>query len=174
MSFIKSGYRSVELGGEEVLHANLNFRLGTRSFYNILHASATYDISSWSIGYGIGTSVRTGNKGNYVQLELMSRHVNENEDWTNNLNLLNQFNIIWDLKVGSQMSVAFWPTFNVFVSKLYNEETNSYGSQLPPYAIFDETFNRSSGPLNVKAWIGFHVGLRFNSRDHQVPPSYQY
>jgi len=173
LSFVRNGYRSIEIGGEEMLHANLNFRLGTRSFYNILHASATYDFTSWAFGYGIGTSVRTG-RHSFVQFELMSRHVSENTSWTDELNLLNQFNVNWDLQVGSQLSLVIGPTFNVFVSKLHDPDTNSYGSKLPPYTIFDETFDRENGPLNVKAWIGFHVGIRFNSRDKHISPNYRY
>lgn len=168
LSFVRNGYRSIEIGGEEMLHANLNFRLGTRSFYNILHVSTTYDFSSWAFGYGIGTSIRTG-RHNFVQLELMTRHVNENTSWTDELNLLNQFNVIWDLQVGKQLSLVIGPTFNVFVSKLHNPDSNSFGSELPPYTIFDETFDNENGPVNVKGWIGFHVGFRFNSR---VRPNY--
>ncbi len=163
LSFIKNGYRSLEIAGQETLHGNLTFRLGMRSFYNILNVSSTYDVSSWAFGYGIGTSFSIPGRGNYVQLELMSRHVSENESWTTELNLHNQFNIIWDLRIGSHMSVAFGPTINAFVSKRYNEEINSYGSELPPYMILDETFRNSGNtPVNVKGWVGFHLGLRYN------------
>ncbi len=167
MSFVRNGYRSLEISGEEMLHDNLNFRLGTRSFYNIFHASATYDISSWAFGYGIGTSARMG-KRLFVQLELMSRQVIENTSWSDDLNLLNQFNIIWDLQVGPQMSLVLGPTLNVMVSNRYNPDTDAFGSDLPPYTIFDETFTGSNSPLNVKGWIGFHLGLRFNSRDRRI------
>ena|GEM_PF-2779092 len=173
LSFVKTGYQSIEIGGEEMLHANLNFRLGTRSFYNILHVSATYDFTSWAIGYGIGTSVRTGRR-NFVQFELMGRQVSENESWTEELNLLNQLNVIWDLQVGSQMSLVIGPTFNLSVSRRYNEDTGLYGTDLAPYTIFDETFANDNGPVNLKAWIGFHVGLRFNSPDRQVYYPYTY
>lgn len=163
LSFIKDGYRSLELSGEEMLHANLNFRLGMRTFYNILHVSSTYDASSWAFGYGVGTSFSIPGRGNYVQLELLSRHVSEDESWTDELNLHNQFNIIWDLRIGEKMSVAFGPTINAFVSKRYVEDTNQYGSQLPPYTILNETFNNhNNGPVNVKGWIGFHLGIRYN------------
>lgn len=164
LSFIKSGYQSVEIGGEEVMHFNVNARLGQRGFYNILHASSTYDFSSWAFGYGLGTAVRTGSKGNHVQLELMSRHVSENESWTDQLNLLNQFNILWDIRLGSRASLAFGPTINVMVSKRFNPETETYGSELPPYTIFDETFRgNGNGPINVKGWLGFHVGVRYSA-----------
>ena len=163
LSFVKNGYNSIELGAEDVLHANLNVRLGSHGFYNILHVSSMYDASSWGLGYGIGTAVRTGNKGHFVSFELLSRHVNEDESWTNDLNLLNQFNIFWDLHFGRHFSLSFGPTFNVMVSKLYDEDTQTYGSQLPHYTMFDETWQYNNNrPVNIKGWLGFHLGARYN------------
>ena len=61
------------------------------------------------------------------------------------------------------MSIAFGPSINAFVSKRYDEDTNTYGSDLPPYTIVNETFRNSGNtPVNVKGWVGFHVGLRYN------------
>ena len=163
LSFIRSGYNSIEIAGEDVLHANMNIRLGSHGFYNILHVSSTYDASSWALGYGVGTAIRTGSKGHFVQLELLSRHVNEKESWTNDLNLLNQFNIFWDLHFGRHFSLTFGPTFNVMVSKLYDEDALTYGSQLPNYTMFDETWQTNNNrPVNIKGWLGFHLGARYN------------
>ncbi len=163
LSFIKNGYQSIELGAEEIIHANLNIRLGQRLFYNILHVGATYDLSSWSFGYGVGTSFVAANGRDHVQLELMTRQISEDESWTDELNLLNQFRVTWDFKVGRNMSIALGPTINVMTSRRYDPETDSYGSSLPLYTIFDETFLRSGrDPLNVSGWLGFHAGVRVN------------
>ncbi|MDX1407338.1 MAG: STN domain-containing protein, partial [Saprospiraceae bacterium] len=162
-TFVRHGYRSFELAAEETMHANANFRLGVRNFYNIFHIGAHDDHArTWSLGYGIGTSIRSG-RNNYIQLELLSRHVNEEETWTDELNLLNSFNLTWDLKLAGPVRLALGPTFNVAVSQRYNPESETYGMDLPNYTFHERTYYNGGRPVNVKCWIGFHAGLRFSS-----------
>jgi len=162
-SVVRSGYHAVELAGEDVVHGNFNIRMGVRSFYNILHIGATGGVDSWSLGYGIGTSLRIG-RTNYLQLEALSRHVNEDETWTNELNLMNQFKLNFDLRLGNHLRVAVGPSFNVFVSHLYDAENDRYGTKLSNYTIFDKTYFRSGrNPVNVQGWIGVHAGIRLSN-----------
>ena len=163
LSFVRRGYKSLEVAGEESIKGNVNVRLGVRSFYNILHISSNERARTWAVGYGIGSSIRIG-RSNYLQLELLSRHVNENERWTNDLNLLNQFNLNWDLKIAGKLRIAFGPTFNVAVSRLYNPETDTYGTEIPNYTWFDKTYTSGlRDPVNVKGWVGAHIGIRYSS-----------
>ncbi|MDX1479151.1 MAG: STN domain-containing protein [Saprospiraceae bacterium] len=162
-TFVRNGYRSFEVAAEETMHANANFRLGVRTFYNIFHIGAHDDHArSWSLGYGIGTSIRSG-RSSYVQLELLSRHVNEEETWTDELNLLNSFNLTWDLKLAGPIRLALGPTFNVAVSQRYNPVSETYGMDLPNYTFHERTYHNGGRPVNVKYWVGFHAGLRFSS-----------
>ena len=167
ISYARNGYRSLEIAGEEMMHLNLNYRMGVRSFYNIFHVGSTIDFSSWSLGLGIGGSVPTGRR-HFLQFELLSRHVNENEGWTNELNLLNQLNIFWDVRLGSAARVTFGPTFNVAVSRLYQPDTNTWGTSLAPsWTFYDRTaLDNNDNELNVKMWVGFHVGVRLNSKEN--------
>jgi hypothetical protein len=163
ITFVKKGYKSFEVAGEDIAHYNAMIRLGTRSFYNIFRAGVQRDWDSWSLGYGIGTSVRL-RRNNYIQFELHASHVNENENWTNKLNLLSQFYMNLDLQLIKGVSITAGPTANLFISQLYHPE-KGYGSQLPNYTLVDKTYYDSwnNKPLNLKFWIGFHVGFRFNS-----------
>jgi hypothetical protein len=164
LSFIKNGYHSIELSGQDGLHANTMIRLGTKPFYNILRIGARLDEKTWAFGYGIGTSIRMGRR-NALQFELMSSHVNENELWTNQLNLLNQLNVIANIKIGRHLGLVIGPVINVAVSQVYNADTDTYGMNIGSNYIFNETSYRSwRKPLNVKGWIGFHAGIRFDSR----------
>ena len=57
----------------------------------------------------------------------------------------------------SSLSLFAGPVWNIMVSKLYDEETQKYGSHIVPYAFYDKTKNGN----NVKMWIGFNAGIRF-------------
>lgn len=168
LSYVNKGYRCLEISGEDVIYGNVNLRMGTRSFYNIFHFGVK-DASAptWTLGYGIGSSIRIG-KSNFSQIELLARHVNEDDLWTNELNLLNQLKINFDFALGKNFSFAVGPSLNVAVSKLYNSETQKYGTAIPHYTFFDETDFRGGDkdPVNVKGWLGFQIGLRWKSRDY--------
>jgi hypothetical protein len=164
LSFVKSGYHSVELSGQDALHGNLFVRLGTNSFYNILRVGARFDEETWGLGYGIGTSMRWGRKNSF-QIEVIANHINENELWTDQLNLLNQLNLIANIKIGQHWGLSIGPVLNVAVSQLYHAETDQYGTSLGQHYIIDKTsYSSQRNPVNIKGWIGFHAGLRFDSR----------
>ena len=164
LSIVKSGYHSIGVSGQESLHANAFLRLGTRPFYNIIRFGARTDEETWGLGYGVGTSIPMGRR-NFLQIEAMATHVNEREIWTNQLNLLNQLNLIANIKLGKHFGLAIGPTFNVSVSEVYRADTDTYGMGLGSNYLFNETsYKPSRNPINVRGWIGFNVGIRFDSR----------
>jgi hypothetical protein len=169
LNIIKKGYNRLELASGEALLANLGFKFGAHSFYNIFQFGARWDdvlVSNagtepattnrltWALGYGIGTTVGFG-KRTLLNLELISLHVNEQEEWTDALNQLTQFRLLFDVRVGQRTSLFAGPVGNVLVSRLTREGT--IGSNIMPYTQFDETI----GDTNVKMWTGFNAGIRF-------------
>lgn len=164
LNLVKKGYHSFELSGQEGIHANAMLRLGTKPFYNIFRAGMRVDEMTWAIGYGIGTSIPWGRR-NGLQIELMCSHVNEGTLWSDRLNLLNQLNLLANIKFGRHFGLALGPVFNVSVSKAYHPESDLYGMNLGSNYLFNETAYSSGGkPVNVRGWIGFHAGLRLESR----------
>jgi hypothetical protein len=161
LSFIINGYHSLELAGEDVVYGNIYIRLGIRKFYNILHigGGSRLDNPTWTLGYGIGSSVWLG-KRNYLQLEVISKHINEEENWTDELNLLNQAKINFDIGLGRHFSLAFGPSFNVAVSRLYDADRDRYGTSINHYTTFNKTYYDHDKPVNVTGWFGFQAGLR--------------
>lgn len=87
LSFVKNGYRRLEVWGAEALYGNVGFKMGTRKFYNILATGVQplSDYYRWAVGYGIGTE-QPLSRGLVLNLDAVSYHVNENEAWTNRLN----------------------------------------------------------------------------------------
>ncbi len=170
LNFVKRGYNRIEVGSGEALYANLGFKLGTRSFYNILHLGARWDrldrtigetaqqgmYMSWGLGYGIGT-VATFNPRWHMNIEAVAIHVNEYEKWTDRLNLLSQLRLTIDKRTAGRASFFFGPVANLMLSKVRDPETGAPGSNIPPYTLLDET----RGDTNMRAWVGGYAGIRF-------------
>ncbi|PHN05788.1 hypothetical protein CRP01_15050 [Flavilitoribacter nigricans DSM 23189 = NBRC 102662] len=172
LNIVKHGYNKVEFAGSETLFANFSLKLGARSFYNIFHAGIRWDdreieengairtgrFSSWGLGYGIGTVIDLG-RTTLVNFELEATHINELESWTKELNLLNQARLTLDIRTGPRSGLSLFggPVLNVMISRRYDPETGTYGSNIMPKTFYDETNNGT----NVKMWTGFIAGIRF-------------
>ena len=168
INVIKKGYNRVEIGSAESFIVNSSIKVGVRRFYNIFHVGVNWekipDLSSnteqkavqWGIGYGLGTSFAM-KPWLWINLEAITTHVNEDEGWTYNLNLLNQLRLFADIHLTQRMSLYFGPTANIMVSKLYDPDAKTYGSKLVPYTFHNKTKNET----NTQMWIGFTGGLRF-------------
>ena len=170
LNIVKKGYNRIEVSGSESLHANLGLKLGSHVFYNIFHVGAHWhdkalnipnatqqDVSiGWGLGYGFGSALRVGRRS-LLNIEAVAIHINEAEEWTDKLNLLTQLRFLLDVKVARRTSFFTGPIGNITVSKLYNAETDSYGSNIMPYSLYDET----TDGVNVKMWVGFSAGIRF-------------
>jgi hypothetical protein len=159
LSVVAHGYRRFELEGNELLYANLNFKTGTTSFYNIF--SIGYRLKEekqyWGVTYGIGTLIPASNRIN-LNFDLTATHINEDEAWTNTLNLLNRFKFNISYRFGKRIEVMGGPSFNVAVSRVQNDEGEVIGSAIvPSYGFYDETINGT----RVKMYVGANLGLRF-------------
>lgn len=176
INIIKKGYNRVEFSGNDALYANFALKFGAKSFYNIILLGARWDdlnittpgvnggepqtvsgtYMSWGLGYGIGTAITLGSRS-LLNIEASAMHINETEDWTSTLNLLNQLKLTFDIRVGRRTSIFAGPVGNLMISKLQDPETGVIGSRIPSNTLYDETTNGT----NVKAWVGFTAGIRF-------------
>lgn len=168
INIVRKGYNRWEWSGGEALYFNSGFKFGAQRFYNILHFGMRTENGdpignrdnkiTWGLGYGIGTAVRAGPR-TLVNFEALSIHVNERQTFTRKLNLLNQFKITADFQLGQSNSSFFiGPSLNVMLSKLFDPDTQRYGSAIAPYTFYDETSNENT---NIQMWIGANVGFRF-------------
>ena len=158
-SIVKNGYRAIELGINETLYGNLSFKTGTKQFYNIISIGGSYkdDKILWGFGYGIGTLVPLKNNWD-LGVELVSTHVNENEWYTETLNLNNKLQISAAKKISQNMSIFGGISWNVNVSETEDQNGNPFKSSISPYNIFDKTYGNGN---NVKMYPGVILGIRF-------------
>ncbi len=161
INIVKRGYNKVEIYGSEILHGNIQFKLGANRFYNIFHIGAQVPPGDgsyiWGLGYGIGTMTKVTPKTHF-NFELMAIHISENESWTNTLNSIGQFRFLWNHQIGRSIGFFLGPTFNMMVSQLRNAETGEIKSPVVPYTLIDEDLDSKT---NLKAWVGVNAGFRF-------------
>ncbi|MBK7874101.1 MAG: STN domain-containing protein [Saprospiraceae bacterium] len=178
LNIIKNGYNRVEFSAGDALYANFALKLGARSFYNIFHFGARWDdititkmtpdskepieesgtLMSWGLGYGFGTTIGFGPR-TLMNIEAVTIHVNELEEWTEELNLLNQLRLLIDIRTGKHTSLFAGPVGSIMVSKLRRSDYNTEGSMIAPYTFYNKTSPTSGS--NVQMWVGFNAGVRF-------------
>lgn len=160
-SFSRKGYRRLEFFGSEVIHANVAFKMGNRLFHNIFTIGCpdpTDPKNRWSYGLGFGSEFNLGKKG-LLNLDLVCNQVVENQEiWTENLNLINQLKAGFGFKPRKRTTLFAGPTLNVSVSRVKNEETAQLGSDFIPDWNF---YNQVNGKTRVGIWAGFQAGIRF-------------
>ena len=122
INLIKDGYNKIEVSVGDALYANVGVKLGTKKFYNIFQLGSRITESFWGIGYGIGTAFQV-NEQQALHLELLASHINENEGWTKNLNLLSQVKLNYDWQLNGRVSFFIGPSLNVLASKLVDVDT---------------------------------------------------
>jgi hypothetical protein len=166
LSIVRQGYNRFELSGSDLLYANAGLKLGAHAFYNVFHLGMRWDEGpagghtaiSWGLGYGLGSAI-TLNPRLRLNIEALAIHLNEQEAWTRELNLLNQLRFTLDFhKPGKRRSFFAGPVANLMVSRRADADTGIIGSQVftPPYTLLDKTGETTS----TKLWVGLQAGIR--------------
>ncbi len=164
INIVRKGYNSLEIATSDVFYGNIGLKMGVRAFYNIFYLGGRSDDRpdegggevNWGLGYGLGTSAPLA-RNFYLNLEILSMHVNEEESWTRELNQLNQLRVLFEGRVGRRTSLFVGPVGNWMVSKRRDPETGELiGSGLAPGAGYAYTRNG----VNTKLWLGFTAGIR--------------
>jgi len=156
-TFVKKGYKALEVSGNETFYATASFKTGTSRLYNIisLGASSAKNEITWGWGYGIGTMLPVSKNMN-LSIDVISYHVNEDVWFTSRMNSLNKLNVTVEYKISEFLTVYGGPTWNVHVSDLYDVEGVPTSTSLVSWNSFDRTRNNT----NVKMYPGFTVGVR--------------
>ncbi len=158
LNIVRQGYNYFEFGGGDAIHLNAQFKFGSRQFYNIVHFGKRVDDRTWSLGLGFGTALRH-TPGRMINLEVISQQVNEDEFWTTELSLLNQFRAIVSQRTGR--GYFYWgPVLNAMVSQRQDAE-GQIRSGIAPYTIFDNAKLNIDHNTHVTIWLGFNAGFRF-------------
>jgi hypothetical protein len=164
MSIVKKGgYRQFDAFTSEALYANLAYKIGVKSFYNIFQTGTQLKGNKirWAVGYGIGSQIDLSKKV-MVNFEDVTLSVWEPGMTTPQLNLLHKFSPSFGVRVGNKTTLYAGPTFNAMLSRYKKSGATELDSDLAPYSMYNHTFNPTAyNTSNLKLWIGFNVGIRF-------------
>lgn len=158
ISIVKNGYYAFEIEANDAFWINATYKMGVPKLYNIWTVGFQHQDGNemWGVGLGLGSLMQVG-KNWGLNFDLTATHINENEWWTEELNLLNRlkFNAWIDL---GPLQIYGGPSLNVHVSNLENEEGQPGGNLIDPGLSF---FNETHEETRTIVYPGFNLGLRF-------------
>lgn len=156
----KNGKQEWDLGFSDAINTHLSYKLGTRNFYTIFSGGVNYlevenaDLQ-YAVGLGFGSEIQL--KNNYAtQIELLGYGLTENEEFSEDLNLLTQVKLTVSKELDSGLKLYAGPAFNMTISQV-KKQNGAIGTDLAPYTIFEDNTNQT----DLKGWVGFTIGLRY-------------
>ena len=158
LSFVrKGGYSTLEIGGDETLWGQANFKIGVERFYNIFSVGAKMNAEHviWGWGYGVGTMMHLRPKMN-ANLDIITYHINQDNYWYDNINMLNKIKLNVSYQLNNMFTIYGGLTYNVLLTDRLNKEGTPIDNNIAPWTIYD----KKSGSVNVKMYPGFTVGIR--------------
>lgn len=158
ISFVRRGYRRIELSGNEVLYANLTLKTGVHKLYNIFTGGLLPNdtISTWGFGYGFGFESSIGKK--FLQsYDFTANWISEKDKPFGTLNLLNKLSINFAYLLGKRTSVFLGPSINFHLSEWVDSDSGEFLTNIAPYTLYTTVF----GDTQMQLWIGAQFGFRF-------------
>jgi hypothetical protein len=157
LNIVRTGKHEVALSYNDITDINAAFRSGTDKFYSVLEIGIqTGDNPLWAVGAGFGTQFKPIKDKFVTSVELASFGVNRVDDFQDDLNQVTKLSVNVGYKIFKTLSVNAGPILNISTSRSVNAD-GSYGLGLGENGFYDQTFSGT----NVKAWVGYHVGVRF-------------
>lgn len=170
LNFVKhGGFNRIEISKSETFDLTLGVKFGSPRFYNIIELSTPRlkgervfyrHPHHWAIGYGAGVSVSNGKRID-TKIEGVINHVNEEEIWSQKLNLLSQLRLIINLRIGSHFSVFGGPSMNIFISEKYDADTDTFTSRIFRENSATSSITIGTKPRKIQTWMGYKFGFRF-------------
>jgi hypothetical protein len=161
ISIVKNGYHKLEISADEIFYTNLAFRTGVKQFYNILSVSMQPQPTDnsevvWAFGYGVGTAPRL-TKWMDLNIDITGQHINKG-GFTSELSSLNKLFVGADFRLAKKISLVAGITLNGYFTKATYTDYPVLFTDYKPHFIYDHT---SDNNVNLKAWWGAKIGLRF-------------
>lgn len=157
-SFVRKGYHKLEFAYDETSIASVAFRTGVKYFHTSFSAGNATNPSIKGVklfGFGIGTSLGSGNKF-LVDIDLSSNSLFSSNS-SNFDNQLYKVSVGIDRKITKKLSIAAGLSYNMLICNTANPKYTDTFSRISPYTISNLTLNNG---YNMKMWIGGRIGLR--------------
>ncbi len=163
----QNGYRKLSFSVSEVQYANLSYKMGVKSLYNIYSFGKPFGPASrWMFGGGLGGEIDLTEK-----MVLNIEATVQQELWIANpstpyfmyidrLNLYNTLKVLFGWRVDDKVDLHVGPTFNVSVAHSNPDFGVLEWNQIPPYSFYNHT-NTNYEQTNVQMWVGIQGSISF-------------
>lgn len=158
ISFVRRGYRRVELSANEVLYANLTLKTGVHKLYNIFTGGLVPNdtITTWGFGYGFGFEKSNGKRFLH-SYDFTANWIQEQDKPFGTMNLLTKLRINFAYLLGKRASIFMGPSINVHLSEWIDSDTGEFLTNIAPYVLSSTIF----GDTQLQFWLGGQAGFRF-------------
>ena len=156
INIIIKGYHKLSFSANEIQNFSAAFKTGNSKLYSILQAGLNASDSNkvYSFGYGLGSELSL-NKRKTLSLnpELSCQYLYLGSwDYTN---LLNRFNLNFNVKLGKYVSLFAGPSYSVYITD-QNFGFSGYRFPVPPSG-----YNTTKFSNKVTGWFGWNAGINF-------------
>lgn len=159
LSYVNTGYHQIELATDEMNYVQLAFRTGLRAWHTQVFAGIRpqySDTVSWTFGYGVGSTIKTGER-TFIDLDLSARQLVYGNVGPK-IDLITNFYAGIEYRIFKWMGIAAGPQLSAGIrNSNYNQYPERFGSYEPEYLSSE----RLNGNTDVDLWLGWKAGLRF-------------
>ena len=156
INIIIKGYHKLSFSANEIENVNAAFKTGNSKLYSILKAGLNLSDSNkvYSFGYGLGSELSLNKKKTLtINPELSCQYLYLGSwDYTN---LLNRFDLNFNIKLGKYVSIYGGPSYSVYVTD-QNVPFSGYRFPVPP-----SSYNTTKFSNKVTGWFGWNAGINF-------------
>lgn len=155
-NIVRGGYYALELTAGDVIHTNVNYKMGVEHFYTIFKmGSARYeDNPVYSFGLGFGSMVSLAER-HKISMDLSVNHILYDEEWSSDDNCLSKLDLNYRFYLNDHFALLAGPSLNHYVSE--QRVNDSFGTlDIPAHA---HSFTRDNNKQWM--WLGFNAGLAY-------------
>ncbi len=156
INIIIKGYHKLSFSANEVENVNAAFKTGNSKLYSILKVGLNLSDSNkiYSFGYGLGSELSLNKKKTLtINPELSCQYLYLGSwDYTN---LLNRFDLNFNIKLGKYVSIYGGPSYSVYVTDQH-VPFSGYQFPVPP-----SSYNTTKFSNKVTGWFGWNAGINF-------------
>ena len=156
INIIIKGYHKLSFSANEIQNFSAAFKTGNSRLYSILQAGMNASDSNkvYSFGYGLGSELSLNKKKTIsINPELSCQYLYLGSwDYTN---LLNRFNLNFNVKLGKYISLFAGPSYSVYVT---NQDFGFDGYRFP---VPPSGYNTTKFSSKVSGWFGWNAGINF-------------
>jgi hypothetical protein len=156
INVVRGGYYALELVSSEVLHTNVNYKMGVEHFYTIFKLGFTWNDNDpvYSVGLGFGSMFTLAEK-HKLSLDLSINNIVYNEEWDADDNYLSKLDLTYRYSLGEHVSLLAGPSLNWYASDM-SQDDGVRTLNIPSHA-----YKFTCDGYQNWMWVGFNAGLAY-------------